>query len=391
MNKKRVLIFNHFAVPPGYPGGTRHAELFGKLTGWEFLIVASRLNLTTGKPQVAPRGFRLVPVIPYRGNGMSRIVNWGSYAVAATIVGMAEPKIDTVYASSPHLFAALAGWLVARIRRARLILEIRDLWPQVLIDMRHISEHSLLYHVLLAIERFIYKRADMIVVMAPGTQTHLQDMGVSAEKICYIPNAADSESFVPSDTRERLRERYGFEKTTAVYAGAHGPANGLDKLLIAAKEVQDLDMEIVLVGDGVEKSALVESANTQSLSNVRFLDPVPKTEIADLLAAADIGLHVLADVETFRQSVSPNKVFDYLAAGLPILTNCPGFVEGIVNDARAGIAVAPNYLEQGLREIFDSEPSRIDEYRLAGPRWTKANSRSEMSVRLLNLMETRRL
>src|ERR1035437_5348151 len=122
--EKRVIVFNHFAVPRDQPGGTRHVELFSRLTGWNYTIIASHRNLSTGETQTRYPGFVLVPVTRYRSNGVSRILNWMSSAITATFAGLTAPRPDVVYASSPHLLAALAGWLVAKARRARVVLEI---------------------------------------------------------------------------------------------------------------------------------------------------------------------------------------------------------------------------------------------------------------------------
>ena len=352
----RVVVLNHFAVPRDQPGHTRHVELFGRLTDWDFTIIASKLNQSTGKPQRPTDGFLFVPVVPYRSNGIARVMNWISYAVTATIAAVRLPRPDVVYASSPHLLAGVAGLLIARTQRARFIFEVRDLWPKVLLDMGRVSEKSVVYRILDRLALFLYARAERIVVMAPGTRTALQAMGVPADKIEYIPNAADAQDFVPSTNREALRDRYSFTRLTGVYAGAHGPANGLDLLLDAADEVRELSLDIVLIGDGVLKKDLVATAKRQRLSNVRFMDPIPKTEIPDLLSAADFGIHVLADVALFRTSVSPNKIFDYMAAGLPVLTNCPGVVATTLIEASAGVAVAPRELAQGFRQMA-IEPS----------------------------------
>jgi glycosyltransferase involved in cell wall biosynthesis len=381
--RRRVIVLNHFAVSRDQPGGTRHVELFSRLPGWQYEIIASRLNLSTGKRQAAQAGFVLVPVIPYRNNGASRVLNWISYAVTATIAGLRMSRPDVVYASSPHLLAGLGGWLIARIRRARFILEIRDLWPQVLVDMERLSESSALYHTLHALELFLYKRADRIVVMAPGCRTALETLGVHSANIEYIPNGADRADFVPSSDRSTLRDRYGFTRLTGIYAGAHGPANGLDLLLDAAAHVADLPLDIVLVGDGLSKGDLVRDGSRRNLTNVRFMDAVPKTEIPDLLAAADFGLHVLADVELFRSSVSPNKLFDYMAAGLYVLTNCAGVVGDLVTTSGAGLVVGPQRLESGLRAVCETSRAVRTEHGEQGRAWiAREQSRSAMAARL---------
>lgn len=383
MRNRRVLVLNHFAAPRGEAGGTRHVELFSRLEGWEHLIIASNLNPQTGRRVGDSEGFVTVPVMGYSSNGLSRILNWVSYATAATLRGLRLGRVDVVYGSSPHLLAALAAWLLSIIKRAPFVLEVRDLWPKVLIDMNHLSETSPIYKVLTTLEEFLYARARAIVVMAEGSRIELLARGVDPEKIVYIPNGADPEDFTPSAPRQELRRRYGFERVTAIYAGAHGPANGLNLLLDAAQEVPEMD--IILVGGGVLKDSLVADAQRRNLHNVRFLEPVPKSTIPDLLAAADIGLHVLADVETFRSAVSPNKLFDYLAAGLPVVTNNLGLVAELVEDSNSGWTTQPDQLAEGLRAaLLDKERSQRGHW---GQEWiSKEQSRNLMAQRLWNVL-----
>ncbi|MFF0467965.1 glycosyltransferase family 4 protein [Micromonospora zamorensis] len=379
MTTRRVLVFNHFAVPPGYPGGTRHVELFSRLPGWTHVIIAGRRNMITGRPQRPEPGFHFVAVTPYRGNGLGRVFNWASYAVTATVAGLRQPRPSVVYASSPHLLAGLSGCVVATLRRVPFVLEVRDLWPRVLVEMGALSETSVAYRVLERLAQFLYRRADRVVIMAPGVRAAIEAKGVAPEKIAFIPNAADPDDFVPSEGRDELRRRYGFTRRTAVYAGAHGPANGLELLLAAAKAVPEID--VVLAGSGVEKPRL--QAKALGIRNVRFLDPVPKSEIPDLLHAADIGVHVLADVELFRAGVSPNKVFDYMAAGLPMVTNSPGTVGDLVMGADAGYVTPPSHLAHGLAQMVQASPDELTKMGAAGRCWIRDNqSRTAMSLAL---------
>ncbi|MEV4711108.1 glycosyltransferase family 4 protein [Micromonospora sp. NPDC049374] len=383
MTHRKILVFNHFAAPRGCPGGTRHVELFSRLPGWEHVIIAARRNLISGLPQRAEPGFHPVAVTPYRGNGLGRVVNWVSYAVTATVAGLRQARPDVVYASSPHVLAGLSGWVVATLRRAPFVLEIRDLWSRMLVDMGALSETSLPYRALERLERFLYQRAVRVVVMAPGTVGAVAALGVPPEKIAFIPNGADPDDFVPSADRNTLRSRYGFTRRTAVYAGAHGPANGLDLLLEAARTVPEID--IVLVGSGVEKPRLQVAA--ADIPNVRLLDPIPKTEIPDLLHAADIGVHVLADVELFRSAVSPNKIFDYMAAGRPVVTNSPGVVGDLVLTAGCGHVTPPVRLAHGLGQMAQASPEELAKMGMAGQRWIQANqSRTAMSLALARLL-----
>jgi glycosyltransferase involved in cell wall biosynthesis len=387
MTRRRVLVLNHFAVSRGEAGGTRHTELFGALPGWDHLIVASRTNLSTHRAQRDRPGFRFVPVTPYRSNGVARIGNWISYAVMATVTSLLDVRRrpDVVYASSPHLLAAAAGAVIATVYRTPLVVEIRDLWPKVLVEMGQLAAGSPIHRGLAALESWLYRRADRIVVLAAGVARSLEQAGVPAEKITVIPNAADPAYFDTEVTREDARARYGFDRLTFVYAGAHGPANGLGLLLDAAAVIGD-DVGIVLVGDGVSRPALVDRAATECLTNVRFLDPVPKAEMPRLLQAADVGVHCLADVPLFHYGVSPNKLFDYMAAGKPVITNTPGDVAALVTDSGGGIAVSPSGLADGISRMADAGAEVLSQWGCNGRRHIWENQSRQVMAKRLNAM-----
>src|SRR5436190_433066 len=128
--RRRVIVLNHFAAPLDAPGGTRHVELFSRLHDWDAIVIAGSRSLYTRQPSSSrDEMFRPVWVSPYRGNGPTRVANWLSYCLTSIVAGLRYGQVDVVYASSPHLLAGLAGWILARIRRVPLVLEIRDLWP----------------------------------------------------------------------------------------------------------------------------------------------------------------------------------------------------------------------------------------------------------------------
>jgi len=407
---RRLLALNHFANPLDAPGGTRLIELTERLDGWDATIIAASRNLFT-RSTTRPRRskdatssspgratYRTVWTTPYTDNGVGRIINWISYALVATVVGLRQPRPDVVYASSPHLLTGLSGWVVARLRRAAFVLEIRDLWPQILADIGRLSSTSPSYRAVKRLERFLYRRADAIVVLTEGVarevaETAARRIGqkrIDATKIHLIPNGADPEDFVIDTPRNVLRRRFGFEGVTIVYAGAHGPANGLDFVLDAALELRDElpEARFVLVGDGLSKASLVERAAALRLDNVRFLDPIPKNEIPALLSAADVGLHVLGDLPLFLYGVSPNKLFDYMAAGLPVLTNTAGEVGDLVKGQDAGVVVDPAGLAAGARQVVAAGPGQRQQWGDNGRHvMTATRSRSLMAARLQHLLD----
>lgn len=368
--KKRVLVLNHFAVHRGSAGGTRHVELFGRLRHWDACVIAADRNLQTRKKEVVrSASFRTVPTTPFSSRYLTRVINWISYGLSAFVVGVSDRKRPAiVYGSSPHLLAGLAALGVARVRRARFILEIRDIWPLILAEMGSLDRASRTYRALERLEGFLYRKADAIVVLAEGTAARLAEFGVPPSKICLIPNGAEPADLAPSIPRDEMRRRLSLSGFVFVYAGAHGPANGLELVLDAAAELRDelTDVNFLFVGDGPTKAALERRAASEQLRNVIFLDPVPKAQIADILGAADAGLHVLADVPLFRYGVSPNKIHDYMAAALPVLTNTMGEVAELVAQADAGVAVEPDQLASGVRSLRAASDEQRHRWGVAG-------------------------
>jgi glycosyltransferase involved in cell wall biosynthesis len=389
---KRVLVLNHFAAPPTEPGGTRHVELFSRLEQWDVVILAAnRSAMSTRRRSGDASGmYRTVSTTPLSRRSVSRVVNWVSYSVTALLKGATLGRFDVVYGSSPHLLAPLTAWVLARVRRSAFVLEVRDLWPHILAEMGGMSRTSVIYRALTRLEEFLYRRADAIVVMARGVEQELSQRGFG-QKVVFIPNGADPSDMAAPAPRTELRQRFGFTARTGVYAGAHGIANGLDLLVDALREaaIDPSVLCVVLVGDGAEKPRLKDLAADLPAGSLRFNDPIPKTEIPALLGAADFGLHVLADVELFRYGVSPNKLFDYMAAGLASLTNTGGEVGELVVQSDAGVSVEARGLADGLRRMAAASDEQLRQWGDNGRSYIESHqSRTAMARRLRELLET---
>ncbi|MBR0656383.1 glycosyltransferase [Plastoroseomonas arctica] len=167
--------------------------------------------------------------------------------------------------------------------------------------------------------------------------------GADRARVFVVPNGCDLDLFGPQIPPWRPEAAAAWE-CLAVYAGAHGPANGLGLLLDAASALRrrrEKRVRLVLVGEGAEKPALMRRAAAEGLDNVTFLDPMPKPRVAALLAGAQIGLQILAPVPAFAEWAAPNKLMDCLAAGLPVVTNQPGHVARILAEGACGIVVPP--------------------------------------------------
>jgi len=372
----RLLWVNHFAVAPDMGGGTRHVELgreLGRL-GWDVRIAASDFHLhrraylrrrgATDRQAVTERldgvAVDWLWASPYTSNDLRRVGNWLTFAKSLAFHRFEAPP-DLVIGSTPHLFAALASLRVARRLGVPFVLEVRDLWPESLAVGG--AARGVGYAGLAVLARMLYRQADHIIVLARGVADYLVERGVPRDRISVVPNGADVSMYATA------RNVNGHPGMRLVYAGAHGPANGLDAVLDAARELrEDAGIEFVLVGDGPSRQALLARASHEGLANVHFEEPVAKSVMPDLLARCDVGLMVLKDVPLFSFGVSPNKIFDYWSAGLPVICNVPGEVADWVRASEGGVQAADGTgaaLAAAIRSMRALPP---DERRAVGER-----------------------
>jgi glycosyltransferase involved in cell wall biosynthesis len=286
--------------------------------------------------------------------------------VSSFLIGLSVKKVDLIWGTSPPIFQGLTAWALARLKSAKFLFEVRDLWPAFAVAVG-VLKNPFIIRASEGLEKFLYHRADQLMVNSPGFIQHIQSKG--GKDIALIPNGADADMFSPEANGLAFRKNHGLEnKFIALYAGAHGMSNDLDIVLDAARLLKDLnDLAIVLLGDGKEKSRLMERAEVMNLDNLYFLPPVPKDEMREALAATDICIAILKPIEMYK-TVYPNKVFDYMAAGRASLLAIDGVVREVVDKAEAGIFVKPGdakALADALRQMFNN-PAEAKKMGLAG-------------------------
>jgi glycosyltransferase involved in cell wall biosynthesis len=277
------------------------------------------------------------------GNAMglaARTAAFLRYAAAAARRAVAG-RFDVVVASSTPLTVALPALAGRALRGTPFVFEIRDPWPELPRALGGVPAPALA-----AMDRLATaacRRAAAIVALSDGIAATAVARGAHPDRVHVVPNGCDLDLFGPHITPWRPAEAAPHE-CLALYAGAHGRANGLGTLLDAAAILRargDARLRIVLAGDGAEKPDLIARARARHLDNVTFLDPLPRSDIGALQAGCQIALHLLADVPAFAEWTSPNKLMDGLAAGRPVVTNQPGRAARIVADGPCGIAVPP--------------------------------------------------
>lgn len=330
-----VLVVNQFALPRTEAGGTRHIDLFSRVEGWRPLIVAGdRNHYTQDRYATADDRFRLLRVPKQRGGGASRLVGWLAFGAQAFAACVTRPRVDLVLGSSPQPIAALSALAAARVRRRPFVLEVRDLWPESIVAAGKLVEGSLVHRVFCLIERVLATQATRVVCVTDGWEDHFLRLGVPTDRMVVVPNGTEPSDFKVAESRQNLRDRLSLKGFTAVFAGAHGPKDGVDLVVDAAARLPTV--HFLLVGSGPAKAGLVDRVRREHLSNVEFREPVPKVELAELLRACDVGIHAVAPLTVFDKGMSPNKLFDYLAAGLPVVSNAEGALRRIVIDGECG-------------------------------------------------------
>lgn len=356
-----ILLIHQLFIRPQDPGGTRHYEFARHLTrhGHQVTVLAGTRSYLSGTRQAPPGREQLEPglaVLRSRvlGGGqrsfLRRALGFLTFLAASLASGWRVPGVDVVWGTSPPLTQGLTAWTLARLKGVPWAFEVRDLWPDFAVAMG-VLRSRLLIRLSKGLERFLYRRADRVVINSPGFREAVQREGASPDRITLVPNGADVSAFDAHDGAD-LRAMHGLQgKFLALYAGAHGPANDLAVILQAAQALRsDPRIVFLLVGDGMHKPALQRQASELGLSNLFFLPPVAKSEVPDLLSAADCGLAVLKPIPLFATTL-PNKVFDYMAAAKPVVLAIDGPIRKVVEEAGAGIAVPPGDGEAMARAV----------------------------------------
>ena len=281
----------------------------------------------------------------YSGNGIGRVLNMMAYSLRVLLPAITRQLMRpaAIVGSSVHPFAALSGAILARRFGVPFVFEVRDLWPQTLIDFGRLKKGGLVARMLALLELWLYRRASRIIVLGPTAGDYIEQLGISRDKVTWIPNGVELDGY-PCPAPKAPAAVFKL-----MYFGAHGQANGLENLIYAMAVLQAQSsaahVHLEMIGDGPLKPALVKLAADVGATNITFLNPVPKQAIPDLAATADaFVLCVLDRPSLYRYGISMNKLFDYLAAARPIVISS-GAVNNPVEESGSGVTVPPEQPE----------------------------------------------
>jgi glycosyltransferase involved in cell wall biosynthesis len=301
-------------------------------------------------------GVRVISLktIPASNSGfLRRGLKFVWFMLAATVAGLWLDRHDVVLSTSPQPLTGPAGWLVARLKGSRFVYEVRDLWPESVSSLSDI-DHRMLVPLRWAVN-FTYRHADRVVAVTPGFETPLVESGVDPDDILVHYNGVTPSFFdhdghewsLDSELVESLRDTF-----VVSYVGTIGRAHGLAVVLDAAEKLEDVTF--LLVGTGAEAETLRAEASRRNIDNVRFAGRHPKEHVPEFLALSDAALVHLRDRELFRSAV-PSKMFEAMAAEVPIILGVRGIAADLVEANSAGISIPP--------EDADALVSTIDQLR----------------------------
>lgn len=407
----KILIFTQYYFPETGATSNRAYSLAKTFQdeGHDVRVIAERPNHPTG---IFHKGFEKgffidgewggVPVTwtwvhtkPVKGF-LDRILFYVSYMIMAILaVFRFSGKYDIVLATSPPLFVGISGWAAAKIKRAKFVFDVRDLWPEVAVKMGELTNPKAI-KIAEKIEHFLYRKADIII---PVTQSFLDTIasnGIEREKMKVITNGTVPEEFSLSESPSQLRLELGLpvKQFIVTFAGNMGLAQGLDHIVECAKlyaESKDNSVLFMFVGDGPRKQRLVDFVQNNDLQNVLFVDRVTTPMAVRYMNASDALLVSLGNDPVYNMFV-PSKLFDSMAVGKPVLLSVDGEAKAILDRAEAGLYYTAENA-QGLRNSI--ETLRLNEklyqlYSKNGPKFVKQYySRSALAKEMLSYIKAR--
>ncbi|EKT4532553.1 glycosyltransferase family 4 protein [Pseudomonas putida] len=301
--------------------------------------------------------YAYVPTLAYRGNGLGRMSSMLLFAVllipCCLLLAMRRGRPDAIIYSSPHPFAVISCWVVAKMLCAKFVFEVRDIWPLSLVELGGWKASGLMTRLTGWVERFAYAHSDKVISLLPCAESHMRNQGLEPGKFLWIPNGVDINGPRPAKPTgisafaqhiQGLREQGYF---VVIYAGAHGEPNALEGLVRSGEllKARGANVKIVLVGKGERKVHLQNVAKQCGGGMVEFHDQQPKEDIMAALSLASAGYISLKFQPLFRFGISPNKLWDYMLVGLPIIFACKAGNDP-VKEYGCGLSVDPDHSEQ---------------------------------------------
>ncbi len=357
----RVLIHMGDSFPNEGPAANRMRVFSEILTehGHEVTVIAPK----SGKWDKTTENVRYCPTVTLKKKtSLRRFLNQFVFSFTSVFSSFGTGKADVVLTTSPPALIGISGWIIAKIKRAALVYDVRDIWPDVALEMGKFSERDVMSKIFACVRDFLLRQADLITTVSPGKVKKLCGYAPQA-RVKLITNGLD-EKFLGNTVDEDLVRSYGLnDGFSCVYIGNLGWAQGLRQLLdIACRAKQnDINAKFYLFGSGVEEDLLKAYAEERGLDNVVFAGRIPNVSIYTVLRCADMSFVSLVN-ENLKDSV-PTKLFEALGVGCPVLLAAVGDSVDLLHECGLGVAVAPNDSEalwKGFTRLYGEHSEILD-------------------------------
>ncbi len=353
----KILFLSANFPPEGNAPATRtseHARIWVK-NGASVKVITCTPNFPEGKiyygfsnkwlakdMHYGVQVWRVKTFITENKGSFKRKISFLSYMISSLFFGIFFGKADIVIGTSPQFFTAVSAWALAGIKRAKFVFEVRDIWPASIVAVGAMKR-GILLSLLEKLEMFLYKRANLVVVVTKRFKEELIKRGVDPAKIKVITNGSNIDLIQPQQKSSKILDSLNLKgKFVVGYIGTHGMAHALDKLIEAANIVKDYkQVHFLFVGAGSNKIEIDNKIKQLKLENVSSLPRQEKPVILDFLSVCDLSLVSLRNVDLFK-SVIPSKIFESMAMGIPILCSIPkGEATEIIEGTGSGWTVPP--------------------------------------------------
>ncbi len=373
---KILFLDQHYAIPDGMTIPRSYILTRHLVRGNHHITVISGVNRKSGFTRDKKSKFiedqvfadiRLIRIgIPYNHfmSAFKRLLSFAGFMVVSCFKAFFHKKPDIVFATSTPLTIGVPALLVSKLKRVPFVFEVRDLWPEFAIDIGALK-NPVLIKIATILEKMCYRNAVKILTISEGLRQRMIERGISGEKIETIPIGVDLESVnaIPPDTS--FRETHGLNgKFVAVYGGTHGPSNGLNIVVEAARLLKDQpDIVLVMIGEGKEKKNLMAKKEEYGLDNLLFIDAMPRNRLLSILKEVDAGLMITINLirSMLKCPNLPRKFFDYLACGLPVLVNVEGDMSDIIQEKQIGLVCSetdPEGLAKNILTLYSESDTR---------------------------------
>jgi glycosyltransferase involved in cell wall biosynthesis len=303
-------------------------------------------------------------MITPRKNTLLRIANHLTFALTSIFGGLFSGKQDIIYAYSPPLFLGFTGYVISRIKQIPFVFNVQDIYPEIAVNYGIISNNKII-KILESFERWIYRKASKVAVISPGFKQNLINKNINPNKIAIIPNWVEGELFKPRPKDNPFSRNYGLNNFfVAMYAGNIGHSQGLGTLVEAARLLADQPkLLFVIVGEGVKKQELIQLKESYQLNNILFLPFQPRSQMSDVLAAADVSFVILEPKKS--KTTIQSKTYEIMAMERPIVASVDrdGDNWALIEEAKAGIWAEPGNprkLAEAVLKLETDESLRID-------------------------------